>query len=105
MKHFLLFLTLVIFFSKSLQSQTTNTSSWRETERDSMANAFKFYEEKKFSKALPYYENIYNNHPNEVFVKYMYGISLLNSCNKFEYALKMLQDVYEENPEIDYIEL
>jgi tetratricopeptide (TPR) repeat protein len=105
MKHFLLFLTLVIFFSKSLQSQTTNTSSWRETERDSMANAFKFYEEKKFSKALPYYENIYNNHPNEVFVKYMYGISLLNNCNKFEYALKMLQDVYEENPEIDYIEL
>lgn len=105
MKHFLLFLTLVIFFSKSLQSQTTNTSSWRETERDSMANAFKFYEEKKFSKALPYYENIYNNHPNEVFVKYMYGISLLNSYNKFEYALKMLQDVYEENPEIDYIEL
>jgi len=105
MKHFLLFLTLVIFFSKSLQSQTTNTSSWRETERDSMANAFKFYEEKKFSKALPYYENIYNNHPNEVFVKYMYGISLLNNSNKFENALKMLRDVYDENPEIDYIEL
>jgi len=105
MKQFLLFLTIVIFFSKSLQSQTTNTSSWRETERDSMANAFKLYEDKNFSKALPYYESIFKNHPNEVFVKYMYGISLLNSSNKFENALKMLKDVYEENPEIDYIEL
>ncbi len=70
-----------------------------------MANAFKLYEDKNFSKALPYYESIFKNHPNEVFVKYMYGISLLNSSNKFENALKMLKDVYEENPEIDYIEL
>ena len=105
MKQILLILTIVIFFSKSLQSQTTNTSSWRETERDSMANAFKLYEDKNFSKALPYYECIFKNHPNEVFVKYMYGISLLNSSHKFDNALKMLRDVYEENSEIDYIEL
>ncbi len=103
MKQILFFLILVVSV-KPFIAQTTKTSSWRESERDSMAKAFTLYEDKNYSKALPYFENIYKNHPNEVFVKYMYGICSLYKSHKYSDALKMLQDVYEENPEIDLIE-
>jgi hypothetical protein len=103
MKRIIFILLLVQFVSFSY-SQTTNTSRWRKTEKDSMANAFLLYEEKNYKMALPYFENIHRDHPKEEFVKYVYGKTSLYRSDKYEDALKMLQEIYEKNPKVDVIE-
>ncbi|MBA2613463.1 MAG: PD40 domain-containing protein [Bacteroidetes bacterium] len=88
----------------ALYSQTTNTSRWRKTEKDSMANAFLLYEEKNYKMALPYFDNIHHGHPKEEFVKYVYGKTCLYRSDKYGDALQMLQEVYDKNPKVDMIE-
>ncbi|MEO6304266.1 MAG: hypothetical protein ABIP51_13960 [Bacteroidia bacterium] len=95
---------LLVLCVSALYSQTTNTSRWRKTEKDSMANAFLLYEEKNYKMALPYFENIHYSHPKEEFVKYVYGKAALYRSDKYSEALKMLQEVYDKNPKVDLIE-
>jgi outer membrane protein assembly factor BamD (BamD/ComL family) len=100
----IIFILLLVQFVGVFHSQTTNTRNWRKTEKDSMDNAFLLYEEKNYKKALPYFENIHKGHPKEEFVKYMFGKTALYRSDKYEDALKMLQEAYAKNPKIDVIE-
>lgn len=95
---------LFVLCVTTLYSQTTNTSRWRKSEKDSMANAFLLYEEKNYKMALPYFENIHKGHPKEEFVKYVYGKTSLYRSDKYPDALRLLQEVYDKNPKVDIIE-
>ncbi len=86
-------------------SQITNTRKWRNSENDTMINASTLFEEGKFLTALPMFENLYNHHPNEEYLKYCYGKCALSRSDKHEMALKLLSDVYSKNKKANNIEL
>jgi len=85
-------------------SQVTKTHKWRKSERDSFENAFLLYEDKLFHLALPIYDVVNKNHPNEEFIKYMYGVTSLYRTDKHPDALLYLTEAYEKNKKIDKIQ-
>jgi hypothetical protein len=99
MKNPLIFL-FFLFTSNILFSQITNTRKWRKTEKDSLDNALVLYDEKKYLMALPVFENIYNAHPKEEFIKYMYAKSSLYRADKYMNAYNLLTEVYAKNKKV-----
>lgn len=85
-------------------AQVTNTKKWRKTENDTMQNALFLYDEGKYLMALPMYEKLHKSHPNEEFIKYVYGKCCLYRSDKHEEALTLLTEVYNKNKKIDDIE-
>ncbi|MBK6984115.1 MAG: PD40 domain-containing protein [Bacteroidetes bacterium] len=74
------------------------------TEKDTMASAVLMYDDANYLLALPLFENLYNAHPKEEFLKYCYGKCALYRSDKHEMALKLLGEVYEKNKKVDNIE-
>ncbi len=97
-------LTLIIFSSITVFSQTTNTKKWRKTENDSMQNALFLFDDSKFAMALPIYENLYKSHPKEEYLKYCYGKCALYRSDKHDVALDLLSQMYAKNKKIEGIE-
>ncbi len=95
---------LFLIIASSVYSQITNTRRWRYTERDSLDNAILLYEEQNYVIALPIFEKVYQNHPKEEFIKYLYGICCLYRSDKYEECLTALSEVYANNPRIDQLE-
>ncbi len=100
----IIILLLLTFFAIELSAQTTNTSKWRKTERDSFENAFLLYEEGNHELAFPIYEACNKNHPNQPFIRYMYGKTALSRSDKHLEALEYLQEAYDGNKKIILIE-
>jgi len=91
-------LTAILLFICILGfSQITNTWKWRKGEQDSMANALLLYEDGKVNLALPMFEKLYKNHPDEEYLKFMYGRTSLTRSDKHEVALQLLTEVYSKN--------
>ena len=65
-------LVLFCFVNLNLISQTTNTKKWRKSENDSMQSALLMMDDGNLLQALPFYENLYNQHPKEEYLKYCY---------------------------------
>jgi hypothetical protein len=100
--------TCSLFFLLSISinifSQSTNTKKWRKTEKDTMASAVMMFEDANYLLALPMFEDLYNAHPKEEFIKYCYGRAALYRSDKHQVALKLLSEVYEKNKKVDDIE-
>jgi hypothetical protein len=99
-----LLLVLFCFVGLSLFSQITNTKKWRKTENDSMQNALFLFDEAKYAAALPIYENLYNSHPKEEYLKYCYGKCALYRSDEHDMALTLLSEVFEKNKKVEGIE-
>ncbi len=97
-------LLLFVFMKISIFSQTTNTKKWRKTENDSMQSALMMLDDGNYLMALPMYENLYNHHPKEEFLKYCYGKCALYRSDKHEMALTLIADVYNRNRKVENIE-
>ncbi|MBI3517901.1 MAG: PD40 domain-containing protein [Bacteroidetes bacterium] len=97
-------LLLLCFVSLNVISQSTNTKKWRKTENDSMQSALMMFDDGNYLLALPFYENLYNSHPKEEFLKYCYGKCALYRSDKHEMALTLLSEVYAKNKKADNIE-
>jgi len=95
---------LILSFSFGIAQKNTNLKKWRKTERDSFENALLLVDEKNYVLALPMYENFLKNHPNEDFIKYMYGKCCLYRSDKHEEAMKYLEEMYNKNKKIIGIE-
>jgi len=100
----LIFFLIVLINSSLILAQTTNTAKWRRTEKDSLENALLLYDEKNYLLALPVFENINKNHPNEDFIKYAYGRCALFRSDKHEDAYTLLTEVYAKNKKIQDIQ-
>jgi predicted Zn-dependent protease len=94
---------LLFLISSSLFSQELNTRKWRTSEKDSLNNALLLYEEKNYLLAFPIFENLQNNHPNEQYLKYAYGICALSRSDKHHKAYEFLSELYTKNKKIDNI--
>lgn len=98
---------LLVFFcfvALNVFSQSTNTKKWRKTENDSMQGALLMLDDGNYLLALPFYENLYNAHPKEDFLKYCYGKCALYRSDKHDVALKLLGEVYEKSKKVENIE-
>lgn len=100
-------LKVCLFFCLTISglfSQVMNTRGWRKLEIDSLDYGIALYEEKKYTKALPVINDIYNRYPTEDFLKYVYGICSLYRGDKHEDAYLSLTDVYSKNKKVFNIE-
>ncbi|MFY8184629.1 MAG: tetratricopeptide repeat protein, partial [Bacteroidia bacterium] len=78
---------------------------WRKTERDSMESAQHLFDEDNYLIALPIFETLLNNHPKELYLKYVSGLCGLYRSDKHDDALRLLSEVYNKNNKIAEIEL
>lgn len=98
----LVFLLFSYFVSTA---QVMNVRKWRLTERDSLNKGMELFDEKLFLPALPIFDNLLKNHPNEEFLQYTYAKCALYRVDKHADAYKYLSDVYDKNkktPDIQY---
>ncbi len=82
----------------------TNIRKWRKTEQDSMQRALILYEEGLYAQVLPIYENLYNQHPKEEYLKYCFGRCALYRSDKQELAYQLLNEIYAKNKKVADIE-
>lgn len=97
-------LFVFMFLSSFVFSQTMKTKKWRQSERDSMTSAMMMLDDGNYLLALPFFENLYNQHPKEEFLKYCYGKSALYRSDKHAVALQLLNEVYQKNKKVEDIE-
>lgn len=92
-------LLLILFFSvQSVFPQgSMKTRKWRKTELDSLNKAQLMFEEENYVMALPLYEKMLQNHPKEIYLKYVVGICALYRSDMHEKALELLLQVYQKN--------
>src|SRR6218665_45605 len=83
------------FFGCSQGSMKTR--KWRKTELDSLGKAQSMFEEQNYSMALSIYEPLLQNHPKEIYLKYVVGICGLYRSDMHEKSLDYLLQVYDKN--------
>lgn len=85
-------------------AQITNVRKWRSSEKDSLNNALLLYEEGLYLMALPIFENILKNHPNEEFIQYSFAKCAIYRSDKHEEAYRHLSAIYAKNKKVDEID-
>ncbi|HLC82669.1 MAG TPA: hypothetical protein VJI69_02490, partial [Bacteroidia bacterium] len=73
------------------------TRKWRKSEKDSLLKAQTLFQEENFLLALPIFEKIEQNHPKELYLKYVVGIAGLYRSDVHQKSLEYLLIVYEKN--------
>jgi tetratricopeptide (TPR) repeat protein len=90
--------TLFLLLCFSLFSQgTMKTRKWRKTEQDSLAKAQAMFQDENYLLALPVFEKLQQNHPKELYLKYVLGICGLYRSDMHPHSLELLSAVYEKN--------
>lgn len=94
----------LMFLGTHFFSQSTNTKKWRETENDSMQEALLLFDEGNYLMALPIYQKLFNQHPDEEYLKYCYGKCALSRSDQHDTAMILLSEIYEKNKKVFEIE-
>ncbi|GIV27277.1 MAG: hypothetical protein KatS3mg027_1091 [Bacteroidia bacterium] len=97
-------LILIVLATTVSIAQTMKTKKWRRTEVDSLNEAHLLMEEGNNYMAYPIFEAIYNNHPKETYLKYVLGKLSLTRSDKYDLALRLLEESYAVNPKIEGIQ-
>ena len=79
-------------------AQLLSQRNWRYTEKDSLTKALNLMDEQLEALAFPSIQLIYSHHPNEEFLKYSYVKCALQFYDKHDEALKILNQLYNKNP-------
>lgn len=91
-------LSISLFLLLNCFSQgVMKTRKWRKSEKDSLLKAQTFFQEEDYLLALPIFEKIEQNHPKELYLKYVMGICGLYRSDVHAKSLEYLQIVYEKN--------
>jgi len=97
MKKILLFSICLFLFADSFSQGAMKTRKWRKSEKDSLLKAQTFFMEEDYLLALPIFDKIEQNHPKELYLKYVMGICGLYRTDVHQKSLEYLQIVYEKN--------
>ncbi|MGQ0827370.1 MAG: hypothetical protein ACT4ON_03130 [Bacteroidota bacterium] len=104
MKKIPLLLLSVLFTSIIFSQEKMNTRKWRTTEIDSLTKAQLFYEEGNYLLAYPIFNQMAENHPKELYLKYSTGMCGLYRSDAHAKAMDYLSQVYEKNKKTTNIE-
>jgi hypothetical protein len=96
---FLFFIPTIIFSQEKM-----NTKKWRKTERDSMAKAQLFFDEGLQNMALPIFAKLQNDHPTELYLKYVTAVSAINRSDWHTRSYTFLHDIYLKHKKIHNLE-
>lgn len=99
MKTILFILICCLFTGHSLLSQgdASKDKKWTESEEKQLEKAELFFSEKDYRLALPIYEKLIQNHPNDIKLKYLFGVCALTRPGMQKTSLSYLQEVYAKN--------
>lgn len=100
----LLYVAFLMFLGTHFFSQSTNTRKWRESENDSMQEALLLFDEGNYLMALPIYQKLFNQHPDEEYLKYCYGKCALSRSDQHDTAMILLSEIYANNKKVFEIE-
>lgn len=89
--------TFCLLFVLNTFSQTMKTRKWRKTEKDSLLRAQTFFQDQDYLLALPIFEKLEQNHPKELYLKYVMGICGLYRSDVHQKSLEYLEIVYAKN--------
>ncbi|MCX6295968.1 MAG: tetratricopeptide repeat protein, partial [Bacteroidetes bacterium] len=92
---FLIFSFFILF--EGFSQGTMKVRKWRFTEKDSLERGQMMFEEENYLLALPIFDKLQQNHPNELYLKYVTGICGLYRSDMHEKALEYLSIVYSKN--------
>lgn len=97
MKKILLFSICLFLLTDSFSQGAMKTRKWRKTEKDSLLKAQTFFQESEYLLALPIFDKLEQNHPKELYLKYVMGICGLYRTDVHQKSLEYLQIVYVKN--------
>lgn len=97
MKKTILIAFSFLLFINGFSQGTMKTRKWRKSEKDSLLKAQTLFQEENYLLALPIFEKIEQNHPKELYLKYVVGISGLYRSDMHQKSLEYLSIVYEKN--------
>ena len=97
MKKIVLLIFTFFHLANAYSQGTMKVRKWRKTEKDSLLKAQMLFQEENFLLALPIFDKLTQNHPKELYLKYVTGISGLYRGDMHEKALEYLMEVYSKN--------
>jgi hypothetical protein len=97
MKKIVLLIFTFFLLANAYSQGTMKVRKWRKTEKDSLLKAQMLFQEENFLLALPIFDKLTQNHPKELYLKYVTGISGLYRSDMHEKALEYLMEVYSKN--------
>src|ERR1700752_155373 len=102
-----LFLFLLLIYSQSFISQETpnlKDKKWSESELKQLEKAELFFSEKNYKVALPIYQRLLANHPEDIKLKYSVAVCGYSYPGLQKVSLDYIQEVYAKNKKADEIE-
>src|SRR5438128_986690 len=100
MKYSKLLWCVLLFCYVHASSQVMNVRKWRKSEKDSLDNAMYLIEENQYFDALPIFDELLQNHPNEEFLRYTYAKCALYRGDKHADAYTLLTELYRKNRKV-----
>jgi hypothetical protein len=97
MKKIVLLIFTFFLLANAYSQGTMKVRKWRKTEKDSLLKAQMLFQEENFLLALPIFDKLTQNHPKELYLKYVTGISGLYRSDMHEKSLEYLIEVYSKN--------
>lgn len=97
MKKIILIAFSFLLLTNCFSQGTMKTRKWRKSEKDSLLKAQTLFQEENYLLALPIFEKIEQNHPKELYLKYVVGIAGLYRSDVHQKSLEYLTIVYEKN--------
>lgn len=97
MKKIILIAFSLLLVTNCFSQGTMKTRKWRKSEKDSLLKAQTLFQEENYLLALPIFEKIEQNHPKELYLKYVVGIAGLYRSDMHQKSLEYLTIVYEKN--------
>lgn len=96
-KIILITFSFLLLLINSFSQGAMKTRKWRKSEKDSLLKAQTLFQEENYLLALPIFEKIEQNHPKELYLKYVVGIAGLYRSDMHQKSLESLLIVYQKN--------
>lgn len=100
----LLLLLFLLSVSFGFSQDNMKTRKWRKTQIDSLTKAQSMFETQDYVQALQLYEPMLQEHPDEMYLKYVVAICGLYRSDMHEQSLNLLLQVYDKNKKASDIE-
>lgn len=100
-----LFMILLVFYVSGISAQADmKLRNWRSSQVDSLTVAEAMFDDQNFMQALSIYDQLQQDHPDELYLKYKLGICGLFRSDMHEKAMQFLMEVNAKNHQAEDIE-
>lgn len=101
----LIYLVLFFAFLKNSNAQDAQTKSWSAEDKKTFEAANKLFNKRFYSQAYEKYKSLFVSHENDIFLKFVTGVSAVYLNDKHDEAETLLNEVKakdKKNKDVDY---